>query len=150
MSNYSDNLRDQSKEMREYVKTMLDRLTARPSFLQEQLTQLSLVEGVPEQVKQSLQSLADEFGSDAKLYVDLTTAIAGGVTANVYDALADQAEYLSAKGSLKSTNGKLQGIRNFNEKLRILAANGDWEGYDAHVKNYVKGREETESIPETV
>lgn len=150
MSNYSDNLRDQSKEMREHVKTMLGRLTARPSFLGDKLTQLSLVEGVPAQVKQSLEELANEFGSDAQLYVDLTTVIAGGVTANVYDALADQAEYLSAKGSLKSTNGKLQGLRNFNAKLRILAANGDWEGYDARIEDYVKGREEAESIPETI
>ncbi len=150
MTNYSDNLRDQSKEMREYVKTMLGRLTARPSFLKEQLTQLSLVEGVPEQVKQSLQSLADEFGRDSQLYVDLTTAITGCVTANVYDALADQAEYLSAKGSLKSANGKLQDLRSFNSKLRILAANGDWEGFDVHIKDYVKGQEEAEIISETI
>lgn len=146
MTSYSENLRDQSREMREHVKTMLDRLAARPSFLKDELTQLSLAEGVPENVRNSLQSLANEYGSDSSLYVSLMTGIAGAVTANVFDALADQSEYLSAKGSLKTTVPKLKKTQEFNAKLRILAAKGDWDEFDAHVSNYVEGREETESV----
>lgn len=142
MSEYSSHLRKQAEEYRGHVDELIKRLRDRPSILRQRLISLATIEGMSQDAKDELVSLAEEFAQDPT--VSIITASVGAATANIYDALADQADYLMAKGAMQTAVEKLQRNRRFHHSLRAAAAAGKWDEFNELVEDYIKGSPENE------
>jgi len=148
MSLFTKNLREQSGEMREAVKEMLNRINSSSSPLREQLLQLATSDNVSDETKTTLHQLAEQYGGNRK-DIQIITAISGSVTANVFDLIADMCDYLAAKGSLKTSVDRLQKHRKFNEAIRLAGAKGDWSEFDALIDSEFQGQEKTRETETT-
>lgn len=124
---YSEGLRGESAEMRKASALVLDALSRDGSAARQNILRIAAIEDT-NTLREELQRLAESLPDDKKT-VRLVTAITGAVTANVYDALADMADYFRASGALRRVSDRLKEHSRIQHALRMAAAKGNWDEF---------------------
>lgn len=132
---YAEDLRKAAAEKREHAEAMRTRLGGHASLAVEILA-VADNPNVPEDARSRLRGIADRLGGSEWNSVILT--IIGHTTANFYDILADQTDYLMAKGALRTAVDKMRAHHKVQSNLRTAAASGNWEKFDEYVEQLLK------------
>lgn len=130
---FTEQLRKDADEQLEATGEILKQLQSEPNSLRAKLLDLSQ-ETRLETIRVELAKLVDTVSSGVE-HKRLVAAITGAVTANVYSALADLADYFVATGALKRVSERLHEYSDLNKAINLAASSGNYDAFDRIIDN---------------
>lgn len=137
MANYSEKLRSDAGEMRTAVAGVLERMRSAPVALRERL-EMARAQSNIESMRAAIAAAVETI-SPAAAEQRVVTAVAGAVTANVLDAIADLADYFVGSGALKRVSERMREHGELQKAINLASAQGNWDAFDRIIDRIADG-----------